>query len=95
MTTKGRYWLAGWLLFALVILGWVIARQSASFTLAAELTTARTERSAREAQRAALLRRIRKAESRAVLVPRAEALGLRLPVDSEIVILQLAEPERP
>lgn len=93
MATRGRWWLALWLVFALGILTWVIARQTASVVLAAELAELRTERSAREAERAALQRRIREAGSRAVLVPRAERLGLRLPADSEIVILQLPERE--
>jgi hypothetical protein len=93
MATRGRWWLALWLVFVLAIMGWVIARQTASVLLASELAGLRTERSALEAERAALQRRIREAGSRAVLIPRAEALGLRLPVDSEIIILQLPEPE--
>jgi hypothetical protein len=52
----------------------------------------RNQRSLLEARRAELLRRIREAESRAVLVPQAEALGLRLPADSEIVILPAPTP---
>jgi len=43
-----------------------------------------------EGHRADLERRIRAAESRAVLVPRAQRLGLRLPSDSEIILLPLA-----
>ena len=31
---------------------------------------------------------------RAVLIPRAQGLGLRLPADSEIIILQVPNPER-
>ena len=37
--------------------------------------------------------RLREAQGRAVLVPRAESLGLRLPVDSEMVILRMNLPE--
>ena len=36
----------------------------------------------------------REAESRAVLITRAESMGLRLPADSEIVILQATMRER-
>ena len=82
-----------WLVFVLGVLWWVSRRQAAGFTLAAELEDVRAERSVLEARRAALTRRIREAESRAVLVPRAEALGLRFPADSEIVILPLSPGE--
>ena len=47
-----------------------------------------------EARQAELMTRIRQARSRKVLIPRAAALGLRLPADSEIVILQVPGPEK-
>jgi hypothetical protein len=56
------------------------------------LREARAARSAAEADRAVLLRRRNAAQSRAVLVPRAEAMGLRFPADSEVVTLQ--DPDR-
>jgi hypothetical protein len=56
--------------------------------LAGDLRDARAARSAAEAERAAVLRRRNAAGSRSVLVPRAEALGLRFPADSELVTLQ-------
>lgn len=93
MATRGRYWLALWLVFVLGVLSWVIARQNAALALAAELAERRSTRSAAEAERAALVRRIREAGSRGVLIPRAERLGLRLPADSQIIILQRPEPE--
>ena len=77
-----------WLGFVLAVLAWVLARQTSAFIMAGELESLREERSMLEGNRAELLRRIRDAESRAVLVPRAESLGLRMPTDSEIVILQ-------
>jgi hypothetical protein len=40
-----------------------------------------------EGRKSAALRRLGTVQSRATLVPRAEDLGLRLPADSEIVIL--------
>jgi hypothetical protein len=93
MAPRGRHWLALWLLVFLGVLGWVVARQTASVVLAEQLGEARTTRTALENRRAELVRRIRTASSRAVLIPRAQALGLRLPADSEIVILQVPEPE--
>ena len=85
---RGRFWLLVWLGFALGVLAWVSARQTASVVLAGALQEARAQRSAAEARRALLLRQLREAGSRAVLIPRAEALGLREPADTEIVTLR-------
>ena len=90
---KGRHWLAFWLFFFLGVLAWVVARQTASVVLATELREARARRSALEGMKADLLRRIRAASSRSVLIPRAQSRGLRLPADSEIIILQVPEPQ--
>ncbi len=86
---RGRFWVVLWLLFVLPTLAWVIARQTSALVAAAELNELRDQRSAMEASRAELLQRVREAESRGVLVPRAEALGLRMAADSEIVILEV------
>jgi hypothetical protein len=61
---------------------------------ATELGDLREERVTLEARQAELLARIRAARSRRVLIPRAAALGLRLPADSEIVILQVPGTEK-
>jgi hypothetical protein len=82
-----------WLLFFLAILAWVVARQTAAVVLASELGDLEEERAALEGRHAELVARIRQARSRKMLIPRAAALGLRLPADSEIVILQLPVPE--
>ena len=94
MRVKGRIWLVGWLVFALVVLAWVITRDMAGYAAARQLDTLRTRKSVLQAERAELIGRINRAASRAVLVPRAEALGLRQSVDSQIVILRVTEPER-
>lgn len=91
---RGRVWLAAWLVFVLGVLWWVSRRQEAGFARATELDRLRTRRSVLEAERAQLTRRIREAESREVLVARAQALGLRFPADSEIVILPVPGEER-
>ncbi len=93
MKIRGRGWVALWLVSFLGVLAWVVARQTAAHVAATELRRVQEERSALEARRAELLRRIRTASSRAVLVPRAESLGLRLPADSEIVILRIPANE--
>ena len=94
MRLKGRIWIAIWLAFALVVLAWVVSRDTSGFMKATELRNLRNERSVLQADKAELMRRIREAESRALLIPRAESMGLRLPADSEIVILQGTTDER-
>ena len=86
MSLKGRHWIAGWLLAGLAALWAIVARQTDAHHAARELNEVRTVRASLEGRRAELERRIRTARSRAVLVPRAEDLGLRAPADSEIVL---------
>ncbi len=93
MRAKGRYWVAAWLIFFLAILTWVASRQTAAVTAASELERLRQQRAALEARQGELLARIRAARSREVLIPRAQAMGLRLPADSEIIILQVPQPD--
>lgn len=92
MPRRGRFWVALWLAFVLAMLAWVVARQTSAVVSAGELGELREQRAEREAREAELLARIRVARSRDVLIPRAQALGLRLPADSEVVILQVPEP---
>ncbi len=88
MRLKGRHWIAVWLVAFLATTWVVYARQTAAIRAARELTDLRSRRANLEGQRADLERRIRTAQSRAVLVPRAQArLGLHLPSDSEIILL--------
>jgi hypothetical protein len=94
MRAKGRYWVAGWLIFFLAILAWVASRQTAAVVAAAELEQLRQQRTALEARQGELLARIRTARSREVLIPRAQAMGLRLPADSEIIILPVPQSDR-
>src|SRR5262245_64617066 len=84
MAARGRDWFALWLLLGLATLWAIVARQTDAHQTAGELRDLRTRRAALEGRRADLERRIRAATSRAVLVPRAQRLGLRAPADSEI-----------
>jgi len=85
---KGRHWVALWLVAFLVTTWLVYARQTAAYRAARDLADLRARRANLDGHRADLERRIRAAESRAVLVPRAQArLGLHLPSDSEIVLV--------
>jgi hypothetical protein len=89
---KGRHWIALWLIALLAALWAVIARQTASLNDARALTDLRAERGSLEGRRADLERRVRNAQSRAVLVPRAQRQGLRLPADTEIILLPRPTP---
>jgi cell division protein FtsB len=89
MTLRGRHWVAIWLAGFLAMAALVVWRQTDALAAARQLKALQTTRAALEATRAATNAAIRHARSRAVLVPLARSrLGLRLPQDSEIVILQ-------
>ena len=94
MALKGRHWIAAWLVALLAALWIVIARQTASLTAARALSTLREQRAALEGRRADLERRARLAQSRAVLLPKAQKQGLRLPADTEIILIP-APPSAP
>src|SRR5881628_1562867 len=70
---KGRHWVALWLVAFLVTTWLVYARQTAAIRAARELGDLRGRRANLDGHRADLERRIRAAESRAVLVPRLGA----------------------
>jgi len=86
MALKGRHWLAFWLLAVLGALSLVVWRQTDGLRAARVLREAREQRAALEGKKSELERRIRTAESRAVLVPRAQQGGLRQPADTEIIL---------
>ena len=77
-----------WLLYALAIAAWVITRDTSGYVSARQLNELRNRQQFLQSRKTTLVSRIRRAESREVLQRRAEALGLRMPADSEIVILQ-------
>ena len=96
MPLKGRHWIAFWLVALLAALWLVIARQTAALNAARELTSLREERATLEGRRADLDRRVRTAQSRSVLLPRARRQGLRLPADTEIILIPApTEPPHP
>jgi hypothetical protein len=92
MALKGRHWLGLWLLTALAALWLVIWRQTDGLRAARALAETRQRRAGLEGRRSELQRRIRDAESRAVLIPRALQLGLRQPADTEIILLPAPPP---
>lgn len=93
MKLKGRHWVALWLAGFLAVAAAVVWRQTEALATATELRTLEGTRGALETTRSGAAAAVRRARSRAVLVPLAEnRLGLRLPQDSEIVILQGPRP---
>ena len=92
MTLRGRHWAALWLLAFLTAAWIVIARQTSAIRAARELGTLKDERATLEGRRADLERHIRTAQSRAVLLRRARDRGLRLPADTEIILLPVGGP---
>lgn len=93
MKPKGRHWLLVWLAVFLVVAGVVIARDTASYRSARRLASLRLQRMTLEAERAELIRRIREASSREVLVPKVEhELGLHRPSDTEYMLFTMPTP---
>jgi hypothetical protein len=89
MKLRGRHWVAIWLASFLVMAAWVVWRQTEALATVRQLKALQSVRGALEAAAADDVGAIRHARSRAVLVPLARSrLGLRLPLDSEIIILQ-------
>ena len=90
MKPKGRHWVFLWLIVFLAVAGIVVARDTVSYRSARRLAQLRQDRVTLEAKRAELVRRVRLASSRAVLVPLAEKeLGLRRPTDSQYILFTL------
>lgn len=96
MTFRGRHWVMLWLLLFLAVAAIVLARQTAAIQAAGRLRVLREERTALEAERAALQRDIRLSLSRQTLGQRAEdRLGLHQPADSEFTVFRLPATDRP
>lgn len=92
---RGRFWVGVWLVFGLGVLLLVVARQTSGFVAVRTLGELRNERAALEAERGEIQQVVREAQSRRVLVPRAEGIGLRVPADSEIRILRVPRSPTP
>lgn len=93
MALKGRYWAMIWMLAFLAAAWIVIARQTSAIRIVRALGALHEERAGLDGRRVDLERRIRAAQSRAVLVRRArDQLGMRLPADTEIIILPIPDP---
>lgn len=92
MALRGRHWFFIWLVAACAALWLVIWRQTDSFRTARALNDVREDRAELEGRRANLEARIRAAQSREQLIPRAARLGLRAARDSEIFRITAPQP---
>lgn len=94
MRLKGRHWVLVWLGVFLLTAAAVIGRQTSAFHAARRLRELREQRTALEAQRADLERRVRENSGRRVLEARAERdLGLHYPADHEFTLFVVPAPE--
>jgi len=92
---RGRFWVILWLFVFLAVAVIVQARQSSAIATARRVGNLREQRTALEAERAALERQIHIATSRKVLGDRVEhELGLRQPQDSQFTLFPI-DPVRP
>ena len=88
MRLKGRHWVLAWLGVFLLTAAAVIGRQTSAFHAARRVRELREQRTALEAQRGDLERRVREASGRRVLEARAaNDLGLHYPADDEFTLL--------
>lgn len=94
MKVRGRFWVGIWLLFFFAVLVVVAARQTSAVVSAAELRSLQEDRRVLESERNDLLLRIRAGRSREQLIPRAESLGLRLPADTDLVMVDVEREGR-
>jgi len=74
MRIKGRVWAGTWLLFALVVAGWVIARNTSGYVSARESSVLADSIRFLEARKTDLTQRIRSAESRADFVHKLQVV---------------------
>ncbi len=80
MQLKGRHWVVLWLGVFLVVAAAVVTRQTAAIQMARQLAELKRRERELFAEQLELIREIDAASSRQVLVPKAAALGLHLPV---------------
>jgi hypothetical protein len=92
---KGRHWVVLWLVVFLGVAVTIQARQTSAIRAARRVAQLREQRTALEAERAALDREIRLRTSRKELGRLAEDhLGLHFPNDSEFTQITPSSPSR-
>ena len=85
---RGRWIVAGVLIAFVFVSAAVVARRSYGYREGLELTALQRRKGNLESERVRLDQEIRNASSRARLLPVAERLGMHMPTESEIVVLE-------
>jgi hypothetical protein len=85
---RGRWWVAGGLIAFVIVSAAVIARRSYGHREGVELTALQRRKASLESERVGLDQQIRDGSSMSVIVPKAQRFGMRLPSDSQIVVLR-------
>ncbi len=85
---RGRWIVTGVLIGFVVVSAAVVARRSYGHREGLELTALQRRKADLESDRVRLAQQIRNASSRARLLPLAERLGMHMPSESQIVVLE-------
>ena len=91
---SGRWIVAGVLLGFVLVSAAVIARRSYGYREGLELTALQRRKANLESERVRLDQEIRIASSRSRLLPVAERLGMHMPSEAQIVVLDRSKRER-
>ena len=90
---RGRWIVAGALVAFVVVSAAVVARRSYGYREGLELTALQRRKANLESERVRLDQEIRNASSRSRLLPIAERLGMHMPSETQIVVLERAKRE--
>jgi len=85
---RGRWYVAGGLIVFVIVAAAVIARRSYGHQEGLELTALQRRKAALESERVRLDQQIRDGSSMSVIVPKAQRLGMRMPSESQIIVLR-------
>jgi hypothetical protein len=85
---RGRWIVAGGLIAFVLISAAVVTRRSYGYREGLELTALQRRKANLESERVRLDQEIRNASSRARLLPVAERLGMHMPTEAQMVVLE-------
>ena len=85
---RGRWIVAGALVAFVLVSAAVVARRSYGYREGLELTALQRRKANLESERVRLDQEIRNASSRSRLLPVAERLGMHMPSETQVVVLE-------
>jgi cell division protein FtsL len=89
MQVKGRYLVVAWTAVFLAAVGAIVFRTSAGFRMQERVTALNDSIRAADAMYGDLAAKVATLQSRPVLAPKVEALGLRFASDSELRLVSI------